>query len=197
MTTSEKVAYLKGLADGLGLDKENKQDKLLSAIIDVLEAVALDIEELEENALDLGDEIDAISDDLAAVEAIVYDEDECCCGDYDDDCCCGDDHYHDDECCCGGGHHHEAEHECCGGGHHHEADHECCGGHHHDEHGCGCGHHHGEPIFYEVTCPACGKTITVDEDVLALGKIQCPSCGELLEFDMDSIEYEDEAPMTE
>ena len=24
MTTSEKVAYLKGFADGLGLDKENK-----------------------------------------------------------------------------------------------------------------------------------------------------------------------------
>ncbi|MBP8640887.1 MAG: hypothetical protein KBI01_08330 [Oscillospiraceae bacterium] len=176
MTTSEKVAYLKGLAEGLGLDKENKQDKLLSAIIDVLEAVALDIEDLEENALDLGDEIDAISDDLAAVEAIVYDEDECCCdGDYDDDCCCGGDHNHDDEheCCCGGDHHHEAEHECC------------------------CGHHHSEPVFYEVTCPACGKTITVDEEVLALGKIQCPSCGEMLEFDMDSIEYEDEAPVKE
>ena len=173
MTTSEKVAYLKGLADGLGLDKENKQDKLLSAIIDVLETIALDIEDLEENALDLGEEIDAISDDLAAVEAIVYDEDECCCGDeYDDECCCGGDH-------------HEAEHECCGG-HHHEAEHEC-----------GCGHHHGEPIFYEVSCPACGKTITIDEDVLALGKIQCPSCGEMLEFDMESIEVEDEAPVKE
>ena len=35
MTTSEKVAYLKGFADGLGLDKENKQDKLIAAIIDV------------------------------------------------------------------------------------------------------------------------------------------------------------------
>ena len=176
MTTSEKVAYLKGLAEGLGLGKETKEDKLISAIIDVLEAVALDIEDLEENALDLGDEIDAISDDLAAVEEIVYDEDECCCGDdYDDECCCGGDHHHDDEheCCCGGDHHHESEHE------------------------CGCGHHHGEPIFYEVTCPACGKTITVDEDVLALGKIQCPSCGEMLEFDMNSIEYEEEAPVKE
>lgn len=186
MTTSEKVAYLKGLAEGLGLGKETKEEKLLSAIIDVLEAVALDIEDLEENALDLGDEIDAISDDLAAVEAIVYDEDECCCGDeYDDECCCGSDHHHgDDECCCGGDHH--------------EAEHECCGGHHHgEEHACGCGHHHGEPIFYEVTCPACGKTITVDEDVLALGKIQCPSCGEMLEFDMESIEFEEEAPVKE
>ncbi len=192
MTTFEKVAYLKGLADGLGLDKDSKQDKLIGAIIDVLDTIAQDIENLEENSLDLGEEIDAISDDLAAVEAIVYDEDECCCGDYDDECCCGD---YDDECCCGGDHHHESEHECCcGGDNHHESEHECCGGHHHSEHECGCGHHHGEPIFYEVTCPACSKTITVDEDVLALGKIQCPSCGEMLEFDMDSIEYDEETP---
>ena len=90
MTTSEKVAYLKGLAEGLGLAKDSKEDKLFSAIIDVLETVAEDLEALEENALDLGDEIDAISDDLAAVEDIIYeneDEDDCCCGDYDSDCC--------------------------------------------------------------------------------------------------------------
>ncbi|MEF9971538.1 MAG: hypothetical protein RR731_04435, partial [Oscillospiraceae bacterium] len=42
---------------------------------------------------------------------------------------------------------------------------------------------------YEVTCPACNNTITVDEDVLDLGSIQCPNCGETLEFDTDSIEY--------
>ena len=191
MTTSEKVAYLKGLADGLGLDKDNKQDKLLAAIIDVLEAVALDIEDLEENALDLGEEIDAISDDLASVEEIVYEEDgyeddECCCGDYEDECCCGEDHHHhDDGCCCGEDHHHHDDGCCCGEDHHHE-DGCCCGGHHHDD-----------PVFYEVTCPACEKTITVDEDVLALGKIECPNCGEVLEFDMESIEYEEEAPSKE
>lgn len=42
-----------------------------------------------------------------------------------------------------------------------------------------------EPVFYEVTCPACGETITVDEDVLDLGSIPCPKCGENLEFDFD------------
>lgn len=184
MTTSEKVAYLKGLADGLGLDKENKQDKLLAAIIDVLETVALDLEDLEENALDLADEIDAISDDLSDVEEIVYnDYDE----DYDDECCCGDHGDYEDECCCGGDHHHDEDSCCCGGDHHHHHEDSCC---------CG-GHHHGEPVFYEVTCPACEKTITVDEDVLALGKIECPNCGEILEFDMDSIEYEEDAPEKE
>ena len=180
MTTSEKVAYLKGLADGLGLDKENKQDKLLSAIIDVLETISLDIEELEENALDLGEEIDALSEDLEAVEELVYEE-------YADDdfdlldedeggCCCGHDH-HD---------HHDHGHDGCCGGHH---------GHEHD--GCCGGHHHGDPVFYEVTCPACENTITVDEDVLNLGKIECPNCGETLEFDLDSIEYDEESPTQE
>ena len=38
MTISEKVAYLKGLADGLDLDKEpSKEGKIIAKIIDVLE----------------------------------------------------------------------------------------------------------------------------------------------------------------
>ena len=40
MTISEKVAYLKGLADGLDLDQEtSKEGKLIAKIIDVLEDV--------------------------------------------------------------------------------------------------------------------------------------------------------------
>ncbi len=195
MTTSERVAYLKGLAEGLGLDKENKQDRLIAAIIDVLEDVALDLEDLEAATLDLGEELDAISDDLTSVEELVYDEYE----DYDEDdyedCCCGHDHdhhHHDHgDSCCGGGDHGDS---CCGGGDHGDS---CCGGGDHDHHhgdSCCCGH--DEPVFYEVTCPACENTITIDEDVLALGKIDCPNCGEALEFDMDSIDDED-APSAE
>ncbi len=49
-----------------------------------------------------------------------------------------------------------------------------------------------EPMFFEVTCPTCEKTITVDEDVLALGSIQCPNCGEMMEFEFDEDEAEPE-----
>ena len=101
MTVSEKVAYLKGLAEGLGLDKETKEGKLISVIIDTLEDIALELEDLGENALDIGDELDAISSDLSDVEEVLFgdddddeadddedDEDDCCsCG---DDCCCSD-----------------------------------------------------------------------------------------------------------
>ena len=77
MTISEKVAYLKGLAEGLDLDtQKSKEGKLISVMIGILEEVALSIEDLDENALALGEEIDALSDDLADVEHIVYDEDE-------------------------------------------------------------------------------------------------------------------------
>ena len=77
MTISEKVAYLKGLAEGLNLDTEkSKEGKLISVMIGILEEVGLSLEDMEENALNLGEEIDALSDDLADVESIVYDEEE-------------------------------------------------------------------------------------------------------------------------
>ncbi len=77
MTISEKVAYLKGLAEGLDLDtSKSKEAKLISVMIGILEEVGLSIEELEETAADLGEEIDAISDDLSDVEEVVFDEDD-------------------------------------------------------------------------------------------------------------------------
>ncbi len=90
MTTSEKVDYLKGLAEGFGTDPETKEGKLFSTIIDILEDMALDIEDLEENAQDTWDEIEEMGDDLASLEAEVYGEDD---EDEDDDgCdCCDDD----------------------------------------------------------------------------------------------------------
>ncbi len=77
MTISEKVAYLKGLAEGLELDTaKSKEAKLISVMIGILEEVGLSIEDLEENAEALGEEIDAISDDLSDVEKVVFGEEE-------------------------------------------------------------------------------------------------------------------------
>lgn len=77
MTISEKVAYLKGLAEGLELDTaKSKEAKLISVMIGILEEVGLSIEDLEESVDDLGEEIDAISDDLSDVEEVVFDEED-------------------------------------------------------------------------------------------------------------------------
>ena len=85
MTISEKVAYLKGLAEGLESDTEkSKEGKIISVMIGILEEVGLSIEDLEENTVALGEEIDALSDDLSDVEQLVFeDEDE------EDGCGCG------------------------------------------------------------------------------------------------------------
>ena len=68
MTISEKVAYLKGLAEGLDLDtSKSKEAKLISVMIGILEEIGMSIEDLEENTVALGEELD-----------------DCCCDEDDD-----------------------------------------------------------------------------------------------------------------
>lgn len=89
MTVTERVAYLKGLTEGLDLDTSTKEGKLLSAIIDVLDDLAFEVSDLQEVVGELGEQIDMIDEDLDGLEEIVYEDDE----DYDDDDCdcgCGD-----------------------------------------------------------------------------------------------------------
>ena len=74
MGITEKVAYLKGLADGLCVDKDSKEGKLFAAIIDILDDMALEIEDLQEIQLELSEGLDAVSDDLEEIEDIVYEE---------------------------------------------------------------------------------------------------------------------------
>ena len=135
MTTAEKVAYLKGLMEGMKFDKESDEGKLLTVIVDILGDIAEDIEDVESDLVDLSEDVDAISDDLSDVEDYLFEDDDDDDDDYDDD----DEDYDEDE----------------------------------------------EPLFFEVTCPGCDNTITVDEDVLNLGAIQCPNCGEMMEFEFD------------
>jgi len=130
METSESLGYLKGLIDGLDLDANKKETKVIKAIVDVLENLATDVDDMTEGLELVGEQIDAVDEDLADLEEFVYDDDDCDC-----DCC-------DDEC---------------------------------EE--------------YEVECPNCGETITVDEDTVMQGKFECPNCGEMLEFE---VEYDDD-----
>ena len=53
MEISEKVAYLKGLAEGLNLDTESKEGKLIAAIIDVLDDMAEKFAEIDDELCDV------------------------------------------------------------------------------------------------------------------------------------------------
>lgn len=74
----ERVSYLRGLADGMKIDESTNEGKLLKAIIEVLDDVSLSVEDLEEVQEELSDQVDSIDEDLAEIERIVFDEDECC-----------------------------------------------------------------------------------------------------------------------
>ncbi len=92
MTVSEKVAYLKGLMEGMKLDESKDEVKLTQKIIEVLEDMALTISDLEDSVDIIGEQVDAVDEDLDELEGYVYD-DEC-----DDDCCCDDDDVYEVKC---------------------------------------------------------------------------------------------------
>lgn len=76
MEILEKVAYMKGLAEGLGLDTKSKEGKLLKVMMDILDDVALELQDIREEQSDLEEGLDAVSDDLADVETYLYEEDD-------------------------------------------------------------------------------------------------------------------------
>ena len=81
MTICEKVAYIKGLAEGLDLDSNDKNSKVLKAVIELLEDIALTVEDLEDGCAELCEQIDAVDEDLSNLEDYVYDDEE----DYEDE----------------------------------------------------------------------------------------------------------------
>ena len=83
MGISEKVAYLKGPMEGMNLSADSNEGKLFRAIVDVLDEIALEVEDLTDEVMELGDGLDVISDDLSDVEDVIFDEDDF--DDYDDE----------------------------------------------------------------------------------------------------------------
>ena len=74
MGISEKVAYLKGLMEGMNLNADSNEGKLFLAIADVLDEIALEVEDLTDEGMELGDEDE---DDYEDEEDDEDDEEEC------------------------------------------------------------------------------------------------------------------------
>lgn len=84
MTNSERASYIRGLMEGLQLDPDAKETKVINAIIDLLDDMCDAIEELEDGYDSLSEEIEELDDDLSEVEDMIFGE-----------CSCG--HHHSDE----------------------------------------------------------------------------------------------------
>ena len=96
MTVAEKVSYIKGLAEGLGVDDSTKEGKVLAAIVDVLDDIALTLGDIDEELNDVADVMTDMEESVDCLEDVVYGDEE---DDYDDcDCdeCCDEDDYDDD-----------------------------------------------------------------------------------------------------
>lgn len=132
MNSIEKLAYLKGLVEGLALDDSKKDTKVIKNLIDLLEDIVFSVASLEDGFNEIQQQVDAVDEDLGEIEKDLYDDD-------------------DDEC------------DCCGNGKSSDSD----------------------ELYYEVTCPTCGDTICLDDDLINEGEIDCPNCGEKLEFDLE------------
>ena len=81
MTISEKSAYLKGLMDGLKLDTETNEGKMIAAIVDLLGDMTKKVVDIEDTTIAISDELDEIEEDLDAIEDYILDEED----DEDDD----------------------------------------------------------------------------------------------------------------
>ncbi len=92
MNLTEKTAYIKGLADGMKLDENKDEVKLLKALIDAVTDIALTVEDVEEYLDEVADQVEAIDEDLSELEEEYYDDYGC-----DDDACGCNECFDDDE----------------------------------------------------------------------------------------------------
>ena len=88
MNLTEKISYIKGLAEGLSLDESKPEVKVINAIVELLDDMAYSVSDMEELYDDLSAQVDEIDQDLADVESDIYDDeddDDCDCCDFEDE----------------------------------------------------------------------------------------------------------------
>ena len=77
MTVTERVAYLKGLFEGLEIDTEKKEGKLLSGMLSALDELAEAVTTLKQQNEELLDELDDVYEELSAItEDFLLDDDD-------------------------------------------------------------------------------------------------------------------------
>ena len=83
MNVTERVAYLRGLLEGMELDTDKKEGKLWTAVLAVLDELAESVHDLEQRNAELAAEVDELYEEVSTVEADLLDDDELS-NDFDD-----------------------------------------------------------------------------------------------------------------
>ena len=87
MNISEKVAYIRGLAEGMKVDDSTNEGKLMLALLDVLRDIAEELEDIDETLDDMAEVVSELEEDVEDLSEELYG------ADYDDDYDYGDDLY--------------------------------------------------------------------------------------------------------
>ncbi|MCI6376755.1 MAG: hypothetical protein MR842_03200 [Clostridiales bacterium] len=92
---TDRAAYLRGLAEGMGLNKEKNENKLILEMLSLMDEMAQKVNELDGDVGELEEYVEDIDSDLSDMEDILFgdEDDECdgcgddcdCCGEYDDE----------------------------------------------------------------------------------------------------------------
>ncbi len=82
---NSRLGYLKGLAEGLGIDDNTKEGKMIRQIVMVIEDIIDTVEDLKEDQEELFSYVEALDEDLSDLEEGYLDDEEDLYDDYDDD----------------------------------------------------------------------------------------------------------------
>ena len=156
MSMMEKAMYLKGLCDGVDLDKTTKEGKLIAALLDMVTEMAAEMDDMQAEICEVKDYCEELDEDLGTVEEVLLDIDE------------DDEDYEDEDF--------DEDFECdgnCAG-----CDFDC--GFDEDD----LFDDEDEDEYFEVVCPACGDVINFDSSIDP-ENLLCPNCGEKFECIVD------------
>ena len=182
----KKIAYLRGLMEGLGVHPESREGRLFYAVCEALDETAEYAEQLEKRVAELEKLYEVLDEDLGAIEDLV-DKEELNCP-----ACPSSDtkvkYYYT-----------ETEKEPAPENSSNEETPELQDTQNVliSEEPLTESEENGELLDeeeYETICPTCGKVIVLDEHMLEEGETICPNCGEELEFDFDEEEIENLSP---
>ncbi|MDD3839206.1 MAG: hypothetical protein PHP06_01350 [Clostridia bacterium] len=73
---SKKASYIKGLFEGLQIDENQKEGKIIKHILVLLEDIVDELEDIKISQYELHEYMDYIDDDLGNLEEYIYDEEE-------------------------------------------------------------------------------------------------------------------------
>lgn len=74
MDLNSKLAYLKGLSEGLSYDQSTKEGKMLHALVEVLEEIIESVDELRDENDEIYEYLEVLDEDLSNIETDFYDE---------------------------------------------------------------------------------------------------------------------------